>query len=132
MNRIQLVAAAFAFASATALSGEASASNVSWNLNIGGPGFGIAVGVPGHIAAYGGPVVAPYYSPNYRSAAAYRRYHRPYARGPVVVPVVAYPPLVAPLPYRIMTPRPVFVAPVPVIAAPRVFVPAPAPYPYRY
>ena len=87
-RRLSLLAATAAVACAGAFAAlPAQASNVSWGVSIGVPGFGIYAGAPSY--GYG-----------------YRPYVRPYAYAPYVpyyapAPVVYAPP-------RVVYPRPVY------------------------
>ena len=84
----------------------AQASNVSWGVSIGVPGFGVYAGAPAWGNGYG-----------------YRPYVRPYA--PVYAPAPAYyaPPVVYRAPYRHYRTYAPYYAPAPVYRPPVVYRP---------
>ncbi len=103
-----------------ALSLPAAASDVAWNVSVGGPGFAINAGQPAYgptwIPAYR-PVVRPFVRPVVYRQVSFR---------PVAYRTVVVAPRVWVAPRVVYASSPMYFAPQPVFA-PRVFV-APRPY----
>ena len=95
MKRIAAVTAvAAALAASMAYAPAASASNVAWNVTIGGPGFAVSAGQPG------------YWRGGYGYRVGYGGWYRPWYRPAAPIYVAPRPVYVVPRP--VFVPRPVY------------------------
>ncbi|MEP7327903.1 MAG: hypothetical protein ABI777_01735 [Betaproteobacteria bacterium] len=107
-NRRRTIFIAIALAGAAFALPSVHASNVAWNVSVGGPGFAINAGQPGFR-----PAIRPAFVPVYR----------PFVRPVPLRPVGWRPYVVARpgwAPYVVVRPTPVFIAPQSVVYAPPV------------